>query len=163
MIIVDNCIISSLSKIDRLEYLENYPEIYTIHGVVEEAFESEIPSIVEALSDALDDWLDVIEVGKINRIPKLQRDYPSLSYIDCELIVSCEENEAILFTDDTKLLGIAEKDFDITTYDLCEILFSLKNEDIILLGEMEKINEDLKKKDRYKFSEKDIKRLIEEG
>lgn len=160
MILVDNCIISSLAKIDRMELLRNYPDVYTIHGVIEEAFESDISSIVNSLSNALDDWLGVEEVNNINRIPKLQHNYPSLSYIDCELIVSCEENEAILFTDDTKLLKIAENDFNITTYDLCEILLSLKNKNIIFSDEMEEIIEELKKKDRYKFSEEDIERLI---
>jgi len=42
MIVVENCIISSLAKIGHLELLRHFPDTVTTHWVVEEAVKSEI-------------------------------------------------------------------------------------------------------------------------
>jgi len=159
LIVVDTSVISSLSKIGRLELLKEFSEVRTTSSVVEEALDSEISSIMESLSRSLDDWLKVSTVVAINSIRKIQEDYPLLSHVDGGLIVFCRKNDGVLLTDDRRMLEVAEEEFDIETFDLCELLLALKNEDVISEDEIEDIIEQLKKKDRYEFPEKDVKRL----
>ena len=57
MIIVDNCILSSLAKIKRIGLLRHFPEIHTTSGVIEEIVRSDIVEIIDPVSDALEKWL----------------------------------------------------------------------------------------------------------
>lgn len=159
MIIVDTSIISSLAKISRLELLKEFSDVWTTAGVIEEIVDSDISSIVNPLSKSLNDWLNTSTVIDIERIRKIQREYPSLSYVDSGLIVFCQKNDAVLLTDDRKMLDVAEEEFEIDTYDLCEILLALKNKDVISEKEIADIIKDLKMKDRYEFSEEDEEQL----
>lgn len=159
MILVDNCVISSLIKIDRLELLKHFEGVTTTSGVIEEAFNSEITKIIKSLSNALDNWIEVEKITDNMRVLKIQNRYPSLSWVDSEIIILCLEKEAVLFTDDRRLIQIAEKEFGIETYDLCEILVGLKKKDLLLIDDIEDIVEKLEKKDRYIFSEEDLKML----
>lgn len=160
MIAVDTSLISSLAKINRLELLKEFSDVWTTAGVIEETVDSDIPSIINSVSKALDDWLETITVTDIKQIQKIQSNHISLSYVDSGLIVFCQKNDAMLLTDDTKMLSVAESEFDIDTYDLCEVLLALKNKDVLSKKRVLDIKEDLKKKDRYEFSEKDLERLI---
>lgn len=156
---MDTSIISSLAKIGRLEMLKEFSDVWTTAGVVEEIVDSDISSVIDPLSNSLNDWVKTSIVVDIQRIRKIQKDYPSLSYVDSGLIVFCQKNDAVLLTDDRKMLDVAEEEFEIDTYDLCEILLALKNKDVISEKEIAVIIEDLKKKDRYEFSEEDQERL----
>jgi len=69
MIVVDNCIISSLSKIKCLELLKYYNDIRTSDGVVQEAFKSEIDVIIKPLSEALTKWIKVVHLDLPQEIP----------------------------------------------------------------------------------------------
>ncbi len=161
MIAIDNCIISSLSKINRLDILKNLKGIFTSPGVFEEAINSEIEIIVNSISQALDEWLEIKSLEKPQEISKVQEKYRALSYVDCELILLCIEYNCILLTDDTKLLKIAENKFNISTFDLCELLLSFKRKRILKLDDINQIIEDLEKKDRYKFSKDNFVLLLQ--
>ena len=161
MIVVDNCILSSLSKIDRLDLLKSFNNLYTTPGVIEEALRSEDNKIIESISSALDDWLNVKPIKKTQKIPDIQTKYPALSYIDCELILLCKEQKYILLTDDTKLINISEDNFNIETFDLFELLITLKNRKRLGTKEINKIVNDLEKKDHYKFSKDKLKSLLD--
>ena len=152
MIAIDNCIISSLSKINRLDILKNLKGIFTSQGVFGEAINSEIEIIVNSISHALDEWLEIKSLEKPQEISKIQEKYQALSYVDCELILLCIENKCILLTDDTKLLKIAKNEFNISTFDMCELLLSFKRKKILNQNDINQIIEDLEKKDRYIFS-----------
>jgi len=156
---VDTSIISSLAKIGRLEMLKEFSDVWTTAGVVEEIVDSDISSVIDPLSNSLNDWVKTSTVVDIQRIRKIQRDYPSLSYVDSGLMIFCQKNDAILLTDDRKMLDVAEQEFEIDTYDLCEIFIALKNRELISEEDIVDIIEDLKKKDRYEFSEEDQERL----
>jgi len=161
LIFVDTSIISSLSKINRLDLLNNFSCLWTTSGVVEECVDSDISPIINSLSKALDNWLETMTVTDIQQIRKIQNNYPSLSFVDSGLIVLSRKNDAVLFSDDTKMLEVAENEFDIRNYDLFEILLALKKRNIINRKEILTINENLKKKDNYEFSEENLERLLE--
>ena len=161
MIIIDNCILSSLSKIDRLDLLKDFNNLFTTPGVIEEALRSENTKIIESISSALDDWLIVKPIKKPQKIPDIQSEYPALSYIDCELILLCKEQKCILLTDDTKLINISENDFNIDTFDLFELLIALKYKKKIGAKEINKIVKDLENIDHYKFSKDKLKLLLD--
>ncbi len=156
---MDTSIISSLAKIGRLEMLKEFSDVWTTAGVVEEIVDSDISSVIDPLSNSLNDWVKTSTVVDIQRIRKIQRDYPSLSYVDSGLMIFCQKNDAILLTDDKKMLDVAEQEFEIDTYDLCEIFIALKNRELISEEDIVEFIEDLKKKDRYEFSEEDQERL----
>ena len=82
-----------------------------------------------------------------------------MSFVDCELIILCEENSAVLFSDDTRLINIAVKEFGIRTFDLCDILIALKKRNRLSQDQIEEIIIMLEKKDHYLFNE-DSKRSL---
>ena len=161
MIAVDNCILSSLSKIGRLDLLKSFDNLITTSGVIQEGLKSEDKKLVESISSALDDWLSIKSINKPQTIPEIQAKHPSLSYIDCELILLCKEQKCILLSDDTKLINISENEFSIDTFDLFELLTALKNKDKLNSEEINNIIKDQEKKDRYKFSKDKLQSLIE--
>ena len=61
-------------------------------------------------------------------------------------------NKCIFLIDDTKLLKIAKNEFNISTFDMCELLLSFKRKKILNQNDINQIIEDLEKKDRYIFS-----------
>lgn len=107
MIIVDNCIISSLSKINRFDLLKYFKDVRTTNGVAEEIFRSEIDEVISPFTKSLKEWLSIVSCKDIYRIKNLQVENFKLSYVDCEMIVVCDEKQAILFSDDTDLINTA--------------------------------------------------------
>lgn len=161
MIVVDNCILSSLSKIGRLDLLKNFENLFITPGVIQEAMKSEDTKIVESISLALDDWLSIKSIKKTQDITDIQSKHPALSNIDCEMILLCKEEKGILLSDDTKLINISENEFNIETFDLLELLLALKNKEKIKSDDINKIVNDLEEKDRYIFSKDKLKSLID--
>ena len=53
MIIVDNCILSLLSKIDHLDLLKYFDDVRTTNGVIQEIFRSEMDEIISPVSSSL--------------------------------------------------------------------------------------------------------------
>jgi predicted nucleic acid-binding protein len=160
LILVDNCIISSLSKIGRLDLLKNLNGISTSIGVIKEIQNSQIQGLITESERAIKKWMLVRAPKDPNCVTKIQEDHPGLSYVDSELIVLCKEDGSMLMTDDSLLLEIAEKKFDLNTADLFEFLIALKNRDILKRTELCTIISTLEKKDRYSFPKNKVQELL---
>lgn len=156
MIVVDNCILSSLSKIGRMDLLKHFKGPITSPGVVEEALSSATEAVIEGVSAALNDFLEVRIVSKHPDIPRLQAKYHALSYVDCELLLLCSEEGCPLLTDDSKLIRVAENTFHIPVYDLCDVFLALRRKKVLDRDEIAAIICDLERKDGYKFSKDDL-------
>lgn len=143
-----------------MDLLEHISGIITSPGVVEELINSEIESIINSLRLALDDFLRISHAYKPQEIISYQEDHPALSYVDCELILISNNLSCPLLTDDAKLIAIAEEEFNIRVFDLCDLLLVLKEKNIISSKEIRKIAQDLELKDHYRFSQIDLNRFI---
>ncbi|MDP7080317.1 MAG: hypothetical protein QF415_10530 [Candidatus Undinarchaeales archaeon] len=91
----------------------------------------------------------------------IQRSFPYLSLVDCELLVACQDNDCTLFSDDGRLLKVAEREYDIESYALHEIMLALKRTQVLNNQEIKEIIIELEKKDRYKFSSSKEKQLLQ--
>ena len=151
MIIVDNCILSSLSKIDHLELLKHFKDVRTTNGVIQEIFRSEMDEIISPVSSSLQKWLFLVSCNDYSCVHELQKNNIKLSFVDCELIIACKDNGAILFSDDTRLINAAEMEYNVKTFDLCDILCALKKRNRITPDGIEQIILKLKRKDHYSF------------
>lgn len=151
MIVVDNCILSSLSKINRLDLLSRFKEVCTIQGVLEEAMNSDIESVMDSVLRASKKWLSIKHIAHPQNLPEIRAKHQALSFTDCELILLSKENDCPLLTDDTKLIEIAEKKFGIEVFDLFDLLMVSKKKGIIASKDIEKIILELRKKDNYEF------------
>jgi predicted nucleic acid-binding protein len=118
LIIADTNIISSFSKIHRLELLKHFNDLTISYGVIDEILRSKNNELILQLSSALNEWLKKISVIDLNEIITIQKDHDLLSIVDCELILICKENNADLISDDIDLLNIANEEYSIETYDL---------------------------------------------
>lgn len=117
--------------------------------------------MIGEISNFLDSDISIVSTKDFRRIHELQKLDLKLSYVDCELIVICEENNAVLFSDDTRLINVAQRQHRIRTHDLSEILIGLKNRDRISKDDINEIVILLEKRDHYKFS-KETKKILEE-
>ena len=160
MIIVDACILSSLSKIRRLELLLEFDEIITTSPVINELIESENEEIIQPLTKALRKWIRVLDDVDYGRASIIQRSFPYLSLVDCELLVACQDNDCILFSDDGRLLNVAGREYKIESYALHEIMLALKRTKVLNNQDIKEIIIELEKKDRYKFSSGKEKQLL---
>ena len=77
------------------------------------------------------------------------------------MILLCSENQCILLTDDRDLTIIAENEFNIDTFDLRQLLLTLKRRKILNVREIDEIIIALEKKDSYKFSPESLLLLRE--
>ncbi len=75
------------------------------------------------------------------------------------MILSCEENDAVLFSDDTRPIDVAEMDFNIRTFDLCDILIALKKRNRLPQDQIEEMIDQLERKDHYIFKEDSLIKL----
>lgn len=103
--------------------------------------------------------MNVLSYSDYNKILNIQKENTALSIVDCELILLCLENEGALLSDDTKLLDIAGKKFGIRTFDLCDMIRSLKHKEKLDQEEVERIIIELERKDRYRFSRSSLRLL----
>jgi len=142
-----------------IHLLKNFREISTTAGVVEEILRSDRSEIIDPISSSFNKWLKIHSCSDYQRILEIQRENSALSIVDSELIILCLDNEAVLLSDDTKLLSIAEEKFGVTTFDLCDMIISLKNKEKLDRDEIERIIIDLERKDRYRFSRSSLRLL----
>lgn len=156
MIIVDTCIISSLAKIQRLTLLRSFSDVRTTSGVIEESVRLEDMRIIGPLCIALKDWMKTIPFHDDRGIKEIRKKFPELSNVDCELILTCRQEKAVLFSDDGSLLYRSNVSFDIVTWDLKDILEASHSRGILSTPGMRKMVHDLKKEDKYSFSQDDL-------
>ena len=117
-------------------------------------------SIMGPVRKASKKWLKMKTIRNPEDLPEMRAKYPALSFVDCELIMLCRENNGILLSDDTKLIEIAEKEFDIETFDLFELLLTFRKKEIIDKKEINEIISDLRRKVHYEFSKDKLKKLL---
>ncbi len=159
MIVIDNCILSSFSKIKRIELLKHLKDPHTSPGVIEEVLNSDMDVLIKSIKYALDNYLMISSYSYPQEIPDIQDKYPRLSYVDCELILLSKTHGCPLLTDDTDLIAIAADKFDIKVFDLCEFLMAMKNSEVLDLADLNDIIHNLERKDHYKFSKKCLRLL----
>ncbi len=159
MIILDTCIASSLSKINRLSLLQHFKEVVTTQGVINETLRSQDIRVIGPLINATKTWMQILPSGSSRHISSLKSTYQNLSWIDCELLDLCITKKSVLFTDDRYLLHVAENDFGINTWALSDIFEALLNKGYIQDKDIDGILADLKKEDNYSFSKKELKAL----
>lgn len=161
MILLDNCILSSLAKIQKLNLLRHFGEVCISSGVFEEALHSGVIGIEKEIKHALGFWLSIQSVDDRLKIHELKDKNPMLSDVDCELIYLAKNLNCRILTDDRALGEIAKSKFNIDIFDLESILLTLKAEKIITTKDLKKIIIKLEKKDAYKFAEEKKKILLE--
>jgi len=173
MVVVDNCILSSLAKIDRLDLLRKFfKNIETPFSVLRELQEEKLRGFefvkrIEKITTfsekklSKERWLLItplndLEIKLSNEI-KLQT---QVSEVDADTIAIAKNRNKILLTDDTYAGNIAQqrgvKVFDLKTFlEACVIDGLIKTS-----NEIKQIISALKKKDFYEFSEEDKYELL---
>ena len=68
MIIVDNCILSSLVKIDHLKLLKYFKNVSTTNGVIDEILRSEIDEIITPVIIGLKKWIGTCSRNNYQRV-----------------------------------------------------------------------------------------------
>ncbi len=166
MPVIDTCILSSLSKINKLYVLTETPKDYRITpSVLNELDKNRIAGFkfVEKIYELLADGKlqqTPVDIDGLKNIQKLREKY-RLSLADCECIIACREHNDILLTDDTYLAKIAAKEGIKQVYDLKDLLgASITNQTIENNAELHEIISLLKEKDHYEFSEPDKRYLL---
>ncbi|GEM_PF-1622154 len=164
MVIVDNNILSSLAKADRLELLkECFKHIQTTPEVIHEFRDESIVGFdfvkriedVKTYSDKNARWLTVISLTREENELKdiLIEEERGISHTDAECLSVALKRDEILLTDDSKMGEIAiERGVEV--YDLeTLLLLSAKRGIISTKEEGEKIMEKIEERDYYIFSE----------
>jgi hypothetical protein len=144
-----------------LELLLEFDDVYTTSPVINELIESENEEIINPLTKALRKWLRVLDNVDYIRASIIQRSFPHLSLVDCELLVVCQDNDCILFSDDGRLLKVAAREYGIKSNSLYKALLALKRKGVLNTKEIKEIIIELEKKDRYKFSSSKEKELLQ--
>lgn len=172
MILIDTCILSSLAKIDRLNLLDILFKkhfCYITPAVLEELninkvagfkFIGKIENLVSFKEAKNKLCILSPETKELEQAYRLKDRY-KLSLVDCEYIVLARSKNAIVLTDDSYLAKVAFKEGIEKVYDLKSLLEACIIEGAIKhQSELEEIVENLKEKDYYIFSEKNLKDLL---
>lgn len=172
MILIDACVLSSLAKIDRLSLLDILFKkhfCYITPSILRELEVNKIAGFkfIEKIEEMLS-FTDAknkicmlsLETEEFERAYRLKDRY-KLSLADCECIVVAKSKNAILLTDDTYLGKVASHEGIKQIYDLKSLLeANIIEGKIKYRKELEEIIERLKQKDRYQFSEDDMREIL---
>jgi predicted nucleic acid-binding protein len=166
MVVVDNNVLSSLSKIDCLELLnELFDHVSTPPSVIEELHRGTVSSsdFVARIDDVKsynDGWLQVDSLS--GEELKLAEDIldNSLSMTDAECIAVAKTRGKRLLTDDGHVGEIASQR-EVAVWDLKVFLEACIYKDLIETEEhLQKLIERLESEDNYRFSEQDYHDLL---
>lgn len=161
MVVVDNNILSSLAKIDRLELLDQvFQQPSTVPSVVEELHRDavagyEFVSRIDEVKSYNGGWLEVLSPSETEL--KLVEEIvdPSLSFTDAECIAVAEHRGQPLLTDDGHVGEIAAQR-GIEVWDLKLLLEAAIYLDMIeARSELDSLIKALRQNDHYRFSEQD--------
>ena len=164
MVIVDNNILSSLAKADRLELLKGcFEEVQTTPEVIHEFRDESIIGFdfvkrieyVKTYSDGNTGWLIVLSLTREeNELKdKLIEEESGISHTDAECLSVALKRDKILLTDDSKMGEIAI-DRGAEVYDLETLLLvSAKKGIISTRDEGKEIINQIEERDYYIFSE----------
>lgn len=167
MAVVDNNVLSSLAKVDRLTALEVvFDEVTTTPSVLDELHHDTVSgyAFVERINEIKQyngGWLRIISptVAEIQLTEEILD--PSLSYTDAELIAVAECREIPLLTDDTHVGGVATAR-DVNVWDLTLFVRAACETEVLeTANELQAFLADLGQKDYYEFSDEDEEYLLD--
>ncbi|ERH07610.1 MAG: hypothetical protein J07HN4v3_03255 [Halonotius sp. J07HN4] len=168
MTLVDNNVLSSLAKIDRLELLATvFDEVATVPAVLDELHSDSVAGY--AFVDRIDDlksynggWLAVrsptdAELALTDEIVD-----DSLSFTDAQCLAVAEHRNERLLTDDAQLGSTAVDRGETTVWDLPLFLETCVTDDHIeTQAELSALLTDLRTDDHYRFTQSDTDRLYD--
>lgn len=167
MVVVDNNILSSLSKIDRLELLNQvFDRVSTTPSVIEELHRGSVSgySFVEKIDDVKtynDGWLQIKSLTEQELELAESIVDSSLSLTDAECIAVSQKREERLLTDDQHIGEIASQK-GIEVWDLKLLLEACIHKTLIETEEqLAALIDRLESEDNYRFSEQDYEDLFE--
>lgn len=161
MVVVDNNILSSLAKIERLDWLPTvFGTVTTTSSVLEELHRDavsgyEFVNRIDAVKTYNDGWLHITTPteDEIERTESILD--PSLSFTDAECIAVAATRGKRLLSDDSHVGTIGAK-HEVDVWDLLLFLEACIGKELIDgESELEGVIDDLEQKDFYRFSNAD--------
>ena len=167
MALVDNNILSSLAKIDRLDLLPSvFETVETPPSVIDELDRAEVDgyefvSRIDAVKLYNDGWLEIAApTGAELELADDIADH-ALSSTDAQCIAIASQRDARLVTDDAHV-GTPGKQLDVEVWDLVLLLQAAIHRDVIATSEgLSTLVDELREQDGYRFSEADRNSLFE--
>jgi predicted nucleic acid-binding protein len=167
MVVVDNNILSSLSKVDRLELLNHiFDQVSTTPSVIEELHRGAVSGydFVERIDDVKsynDGWLHVDSLTEDELSLAENTVDGSLSLTDAECIAVAEKRGKRLLTDDRHVGEIASQK-RVEVWDLKLFFEACIHKELIETEEqLSALIDRLESEDNYRFSEQDYEDLFE--
>lgn len=167
MALVDNNILSSLAKIDRLDLLPSvFETVETPPSVIDELDRADVDgygfvSRIDAVKSHNDGWLEIAAPTGAER--KLADDIVdhALSSTDARCLAIASKRDARLVTDDAHV-GKRGQQLGVEVWDLVLFLQAAIHYDVIdTTAELSTLVDELRDRDGYRFSEADRNSLFE--
>ena len=167
MTLVDNNVLSSLAKIDRLELLPSvFETVETPSSVVDELDRAEVDgyefvSRIDAVKSYNDGWLEIVTpTGAELELADDLGDH-ALSSTDARCLAIVSRRDGRLVTDDAHV-GTRGQQLGVEVWDLVLLLQAAIHCDVIATTEeLSRLVEELRERDGYRFSEDDRDSLFE--
>lgn len=167
MAVVDNNVLSSLAKVDRLAALDAvFDEVATTPSVLDELHHEAVSgyAFVERISEVKQyegGWLRIVSPTEAEIQLTEEILDPSLSYTDADLIAVAEHRETQLLTDDNRVGDVAmARDVDVWDLTLF-VRAACETEVLETVKELHEFLTDLRQKDYYEFSDGDEEYLLD--
>ena len=161
MILVDNNVLSSVAKIDRLDLLSShFDTVATTTGVVEELNRDAISGYdfvdrIDRVKRYHGGWLHILSPTEVELKRAEEMLDETLSFTDAECIAIARTRELALLTDD-KHVGEMAAQHDVEVWDLKLVLHVAILDGILADREtLAALIDELEAKDSYLFSERD--------
>ena len=167
MTLVDNNVLSSLAKIDRLELLPSvFETVETPSSVVDELDRAEVDGYefvtrVDAVKSYNDGWLEIVTPTGVELELADELGDHALSSTDARCLAIASRRDARLVTDDAHV-GTRGQQLGVEVWDLVLLLQAAIHCDVIATTEeLSRLVEELRERDGYRFSEDDRDSLFE--
>lgn len=167
MVVVDNNVLSSLAKIERLALLPRiFDEVATVPSVFDELHRDEVAgyTFVERIDDIKGyrgGWLRVRSLTESELQLTDEIVGSSLAFTDAECIAAAHHRDERLLTDD-RHAGEMASQRGIEVWDLRLLLEAAITKDVIESeSEIETVLHDLREEDGYQFSDDDRRDLFD--
>lgn len=161
MVLVDNNVLSSLAKVERLHLLpELFDQVCTVPSVIEEFHhdavkEADFVKRIDGVKRYRGGWLGVLSPTEEELKLTEDRLDPSLSFTDAECVALAEKRGLRLLTDD-RLLAEKASRVGVEFWDLKLLLEACIVKELIPDEEaLRAFIEGLQEKDGYRFTEED--------
>jgi len=167
MALVDNNVLSSLAKIDRLELLSSvFEAVETPPSVIDELDRAEVDGYefvtrIDAIKSYNDGWLEIATPTDAELALADDIVDHALSSTDARCLAIASRRDARLVTDDAHV-GTRGRQLDVEMWDLVLLLQAGVHCDVIATAEeLSTLVEELRERDGYRFSEEDRNALFE--